>query len=55
MVGNEITWLRFLYMTVYYIHVKINLKTEITGYPKNYLSLYMMLEDRTLAETQCWF
>lgn len=55
MVGIEITWLRFQNMTVYYMHLNINLKTEITGYPQNYLSLYIMLEDHTLAETKCWF
>jgi len=41
-------------MTVYYIHLNINLKMEITDYPKNCLLLYMMLEDYTVSETKCW-
>jgi hypothetical protein len=55
MVGIEITGLRFRYVMVCYIHLNINLKTEITSYPQNYMPLYVMLEDHTPDEAKCSF
>jgi hypothetical protein len=54
-VGIEITEPWFLYMAASYINLNIYLKTEVTGYPKNYVPLYMMLEDHTLDKKKCWF
>jgi hypothetical protein len=52
MVGVKITGQRVLYMTACHIQVKIDLKMEITGSPKNYLPDYMT-EDHTLDKTKC--